>query len=139
LGLSSNQVDGQTSLRAVASPQAVASTAGVRVASVDATPSEIEQMDVLTIGTRLHNAGAQVDNVTVQLDIYNESGQAVLHERQSGLALYSGGGQSVYWEWRIPQRVGAGDYAVGVTVYDTASKALLAREDRAATFTVTPR
>lgn len=133
LGWTNGRASGQ------ASERVAATAAGVQVAGVVATPGEIEQLDVLTVGTRLRNGGSQVDNVTVELDIYNELGQAVLHERQSGLALYSGGVQSVYWEWRIPQRVGAGDYAVGISVYDTASETLLARQDRAATFTVDAR
>ena len=113
--------------------------ADVKVAGVVVTPADIDQLDVLTISTRLRNSGGQVDNVTVELDVYNDQGQAVLHERQSGLALYSGGAQSVYWEWRVPQRVTAGDYRVGVAVYDTASKKLLARQDQGAMFTVSAR
>ena len=113
-----------------------AAKSGVSITSVKATPGQIEPIDVLTIGTGLHNAADRLDNVTVELTVYDQAGNAVLHEKQSSVGLSHDADQAVYWIWRIPQRLQDGPYAVGIAVYDTGSRALLARNDQAATFRV---
>jgi hypothetical protein len=108
----------------------------VSVSSVTATPAKIAPIDVLTIGTTFHNTAARLDNVTVELEVYDETGNVVLRERQSGVGISQDTNQAVYWVWRIPQRLQDGPYVVGITIYETESGSLLDREDSGATFTV---
>ncbi len=116
--------------------RAVPAKPAVSITAVTATPSRIEPVDVLTIGTTLYNASGRLDDVTVELAVYDDAGTPVLHERQSGLGISAEASQAVYWVWRIPQRLQDGPYVVGITVSETGGKAVLARNDNAATFQV---
>lgn len=108
----------------------------VTITAASATPENIEPIDVLTIGTTLYNSSQRLDDVTVELDVYDSAGNRVLHERQSGVGISGDTSQAVYWVWRIPQRLHDGSYEVGITVYETETSRLLARDDSAAAFQV---
>src|SRR3990170_4584500 len=87
-------------------------TAPVEVVETEVTPSTIAYRDVLTIGTTFINHSSRLDGLTVAIDVRSTDGTSVLHEKQSGVGVGAGDEQSVYWVWRIPQRVPEGDYVV---------------------------
>jgi hypothetical protein len=109
----------------------------VRFVETEATPALIEHRDVLTIGTTFANRTDRLDGLTVAIDVRSADGTTVLHEKQSGIGVDAGDEQSVYWVWRIPQRVPAGDYVVAVEVLDNGGQDLLVADSSAARFTVT--
>lgn len=51
-------------------------------------------------------------------------GDPVLEERQTGLNVSHNGKRSVYWTWRVPDRLNDGLYAVDMTVVGAGDKAL---------------
>ncbi|TAK31869.1 MAG: hypothetical protein EPO21_16655 [Chloroflexota bacterium] len=109
----------------------------VSLVETEATPSNVEQRHVLTIGTTFSNNGGRLDGLSVEIDVRAADGTSVLHEKQTGLRVSAGDERSVYWEWRIPQRVSAGSYVVGVDVLDNDGQHVLASDPEAASFFVT--
>ena len=89
----------------------------VRAAQARVTPDPVSSPDVSTISIALNSAGSrQLDNLTVELLVTDEAGQVQLRERQGGVTLPAGGSQTIYWEWRIPQRLEVGAYGIMVNI-----------------------
>ena len=83
------------------------------------TPDPVSSPDVSTISIALNNSSSrQLDNLTVELLVRDEVGQVQLQERQGSISLPAGGSQTIYWEWRIPQRLERGAYGVMVNILD---------------------
>ena len=108
----------------------------VELVETEATPAVIEHLNVLTIGTTFANNDGRLDGLTVAIDVRSSDGTSVLREKQSGVGVDAGDEQSVYWVWRIPQRVHQGDYVIGVDVLGAGGQPVLASDPEAARFTV---
>ncbi len=103
----------------IVSPLAGATTTAqpaINVAKISATPNTISPIDVLTVSTTMTNNNKRVDGLTVNMVVRDQTGQVVLQQKQSGIGLTDR--QSVYWEWRIPDRLTDGPYAIEMTVLD---------------------
>lgn len=109
---------------------------GVELVETEATPAVIDHLNVLTIGTTFANNDGRLDGLTVAIDVRSKDGTSVLREKQSGVGVDAGEEQSVYWVWRIPQRVPQGDYVIGVDVLGAGGQKVLASNPQAARFTV---
>ncbi|TAK34909.1 MAG: hypothetical protein EPO21_08020 [Chloroflexota bacterium] len=109
--------------------------AAVELVETEATPAVIDHLNVLTIGTTFENNDRRLDGLTVAIDVRSTDGTSVLHEKQSGVGVDAGDQQSVYWVWRIPQRVPQGDYVIGVDVLGAGGQTMDSNP-RAASFTV---
>jgi len=90
----------------------------VKAAQARVTPDPVFAPDVSTISVTLSSTGSQLDNLTAELIVSDESGHIQLRERQGGITLPAGGSQTIYWEWRIPQRLEKGPYGVVVNILD---------------------
>jgi len=116
--------------------EAKAAAPRISVVSTKVTPSPISTLDVLTIGTTLKNNAQRVDDLYVELKVRAEDGQEVLHAAQRGVGIDGGENQSVYWVWRIPGRLGSGDYTVQIGVYGPDRTTLYAMDETAGGFHV---
>lgn len=113
--------------RATANPKP-----GVRVANIAATPGSVSPVEVLTVSTTLTNDAPAVDNLTVKMVVRNETGEPVLQERQSGIGLAQDDKRSVYWVWRIPNRLADGPYEIEMSVLNGGENVLAADTKEAA-------
>ncbi|MBI2953352.1 MAG: hypothetical protein HYY30_03495 [Chloroflexi bacterium] len=89
---------------------------GVKVTNIRATPVQVNPIDVLTINTTVANDVAAVDDVTIEMIVRDEFGHPVLEERQTRINISHNDKRTVYWSWRIPDRLNDGSYAIDVNV-----------------------
>ncbi|MBI2953802.1 MAG: hypothetical protein HYY30_05770 [Chloroflexi bacterium] len=95
---------------------AATSQPALRVTGIAATPKTLAPIDVLTVSTSVANDASRVDGLTVQMVVFDETGEPVLQEKQSNIGIAQNGKQAVYWVWRIPDRLADGTYAIQMTV-----------------------
>jgi hypothetical protein len=122
-----------------ASVVAATDRAGVNV-TASVTPDPVETLDRVTVATSFSASGTVAEPLKAQLDVMSvDGGNSVLTMNQSGFRLPEKGSRAVYWEWRVPDSVPAGQYSLRLTVVGADSGRLYGEVDNAATLAVVQR
>ncbi|HEX2987132.1 MAG TPA: hypothetical protein VHS06_03065 [Chloroflexota bacterium] len=108
--------------------------------SASVTPDPVEKLDRVTVASRFSALGAVAEPLQARLDVLSvEGGNSVLTMKQSGFRLPEMGSRAIYWEWRVPDSVPEGQYALRLTVVGADSGRLYGEVDNAATLAVVRR
>ncbi len=108
--------------------------------SASVTPDPVETLDRVTFATRFSASGAVVEPLQARLEVVSADGaNSVLSMKQSGFHLPEEGGRAVYWEWRVPDSVPPGQYALRLSVVGVDTGRLYGEVEDAATMSVVPR